>query len=50
MLYILAVILPPLAVLFTGRPLQVLLNIVLTIIGWIPGMIHAFLVVHDSKK
>ncbi|HEU5141157.1 MAG TPA: YqaE/Pmp3 family membrane protein [Bacillales bacterium] len=47
MLYILAVLLPPLAVLIAGRPMQTLLNVILTIIGWIPGMIHAFLVVHD---
>jgi uncharacterized membrane protein YqaE (UPF0057 family) len=50
MLYFLAILLPPLAVLLTGRPLSALLNLVLTLIGWIPGMIHAILVVHDKKE
>ncbi|MFZ3578911.1 YqaE/Pmp3 family membrane protein [Virgibacillus sp. DJP39] len=49
MSYILAVLLPPVAVLFTGRPVQVLINVLLTIIGWIPGVIHALYVVHKSK-
>ncbi|ASN07472.1 YqaE/Pmp3 family membrane protein [Virgibacillus necropolis] len=50
MLYILAILLPPVAVLMTGRPIQVLINVLLTIIGWIPGVIHAMFVVHGSKK
>ena len=47
MLYLLAILLPPLAVLFCGKPIQALLNLVacLTVLGWIPGMIHACLVV-----
>jgi uncharacterized membrane protein YqaE (UPF0057 family) len=47
MLYFLAIILPPLAVLLCGKPIQFLLNIVLTLLFWIPGMIHAILVVHS---
>lgn len=50
LLYLLAIILPPVAVLMTGRPLQVLLNVLLTIIGWIPGVIHAMFVIHGSRK
>lgn len=46
MRYILAVLLPPVAVLFCGRPVQFLLNLVLTLLFWIPGMIHAMLVVN----
>lgn len=39
---ILAVLLPPLSVaLNRGIGLHLLLNILLTIIGWIPGVIHA---------
>lgn len=39
---ILAILFPPLSVfLQTGFGLQLLLSIVLTIIGWIPGVIHA---------
>ena len=46
MRYLLAILLPPVAVLFCGRPVQVLLNLVLTLLFWIPGMIHAILVVN----
>lgn len=43
---ILAIVLPPLAVfLARGVSGSLLLNIVLTILGWIPGAIHALLVV-----
>ena len=47
MRYFLAIILPPLAVLLCGKPLQFVLNLILTLFFWIPGMIHAILVVHD---
>lgn len=46
MLYLLAIVLPPVAVLVTGRPLQAVLNLVLTLCFWVPGMVHALLVVH----
>jgi uncharacterized membrane protein YqaE (UPF0057 family) len=49
MLYILAILLPPLAVLICGKPFQFLLNIVLCLVLWIPGVIHAILVVHDRN-
>jgi uncharacterized membrane protein YqaE (UPF0057 family) len=49
MLYLLAIILPPLAVLLTGRPLQALLNLFLTMLLWIPGILHAILVVNEHK-
>lgn len=43
---ILAILLPPVAVaLDRGLGVQLLLNILLTILGWIPGAIHALLVV-----
>jgi len=45
MLYLVAIILPPVAVLMVGKPVQALLNIFLTLLFWIPGMIHALLVV-----
>jgi uncharacterized membrane protein YqaE (UPF0057 family) len=48
-LYLLAIILPPIAVLFVGKPFQALLNLILTLIGWIPGVIHAVLVVNEYK-
>lgn len=49
MLYLLAIILPPLAVLFVGRPIQALLNLGLSLLGWLPGVIHAVLVVNEYK-
>ena len=47
MRYFLAIVLPPLAVLLCGKPVQFLLNIILTLLFWIPGAIHAILVVHN---
>lgn len=37
MMYLLAVLCPPLAVLFTGKPFQALLNLILTCIFWLPA-------------
>lgn len=50
MLYLLAILLPPVAVLICGKPVQALLNLILTLIFWIPGAVHAVLVVHDHKE
>ncbi len=47
MLYLLAVVLPPLAVLLCGKPLQALLSIPLSLMGWVPGVIHALFVVSN---
>lgn len=46
---LLAIILPPLAVLLCGKPFQALISIPLTLAGLIPGMIHATLVVNEYK-
>lgn len=45
MLYLLAILLPPLAVLLCGKPVQALINVLLTLLGWIPGVVHALFVV-----
>ena len=50
MRYLLSIVLPPLAVLLCGKPFQFLLNIVLTACFWVPGMVHAILVVHDHHE
>jgi len=50
MRYLLAIVLPPLAVLLCGKPLQFVLNFVLTLCFWVPGMIHAILVVHSHLE
>ena len=47
MLYLLAIIFPPIAVLICGKPIQALLNLILTLILWIPGIVHAIFVVHS---
>ena len=50
MRYILAILLPPIAVLSCGKPFQALANIILTLLFWVPGVIHALLVVHDHHE
>jgi uncharacterized membrane protein YqaE (UPF0057 family) len=47
MRYFLCFIFPPAAVLTTGRLFTLILNIILTICFWIPGVIHAILVTQD---
>ncbi len=47
MRYLLAIVLPPVAVLTCGKPFQFLMNLVLCLLLWVPGMIHAILVVHE---
>lgn len=42
---LLAIVFPPLAVLICGKPVQAFLNVFLTLL-WIPGMIHAIMVVN----
>ena len=49
MLYLLAILLPPVAVLLVGRPIQALLNFLLCLFFYIPGVIHAILIVKDKK-
>ncbi|CAF2092602.1 unnamed protein product [Rotaria magnacalcarata] len=48
LLFILAILLPPVAVWIARDKIcscMVCLNIILTLIGWIPGIIHAFAVI-----
>ena len=47
MLYLLAILLPPVAVLIAGKPFQALLNVGLTCLVIIPGIIHAWMVVSN---
>ena len=47
--YFFCVVLPPVAVLMTGRILSFFLSLLLTLLGWIPGVIHACLVVNDYQ-
>lgn len=47
MLYLLALFVPPLAVLLCGKPFQAVLNFFLTLALWIPGVVHALFVVNS---
>lgn len=47
MLYLIAILLPPVAVLMCGKPMQALLNLLLTCFFWVPGMVHALFVVNS---
>lgn len=47
MRYLIAILLPPLAVFLCGKPFQALFNILLTLCFWIPGVVHALFVVHS---
>lgn len=47
MLYLVAILVPPLAVLLCGKPFQAIINLVLTLLFWVPGVIHAVFVVHN---
>ena len=48
-MYLLAILLPPVAVLICGKPIQALINLVLCLCLYIPGMIHAIMVVNEYK-
>jgi len=53
MRYFLCFLCPPIAILTTGKLGAMLLNIILTIFFWVPGIIHAILVVnkyYDDKR
>ncbi len=47
MRYLLAILLPPVAVFLCGKPIQGIISIVLTLCFWIPGVVHALFVVHS---
>ncbi|PRX34688.1 uncharacterized membrane protein YqaE (UPF0057 family) [Orenia metallireducens] len=48
-MYLLAILFPPVAVLLCGKPFQAFLNFLLCFLLYIPGMIHAIMVVKDKK-
>jgi len=50
LLYLLCLFLPPVAVLLTGRITSFFISIILTLLGGIPGIIHAFFVVTDYNN
>ena len=50
MLYLLAIICPPLAVLMCGKPGAAALNFLLWLLLIVPGIIHAMMVVSEYKS
>lgn len=50
MLYLFAVICPPLAVAIAGKSKQAWLNLLLTVCFWVPGVIHAFRVIEEAEN
>lgn len=49
MRYLLAILMPPLAVLLCGKPILAVLNLALTLCFYFPGLIHALMVVSSHK-
>ncbi len=47
MRYFLCIILPPIGVITTGRIGAFILNLILTLLFWLPGMIHAILITNQ---
>ncbi|HEY9699483.1 MAG TPA: YqaE/Pmp3 family membrane protein [Trichocoleus sp.] len=50
--YLLAIVIPPLGILFTyGVSMTLAINILLTLLGWLPGSIHAIWAIskHEEK-
>lgn len=48
MLYLFAILLPPVAVLMCGKPGQAFLNLILTLfLFWVGGIIHALFIVNS---
>ena len=49
MIYVIAFLLPPLAVYMTNKD-KWILNLVLTLLFWVPGFIHAIMVINEANK
>lgn len=47
---VIAMITPPIIVAIFGKPLQVLLSIILTAFGILPGIAHALFIIIDNKQ
>jgi len=47
---ILAIFLPPVACLVAGKPGQALINLPLTLLFWLPGVIHAVHTVNAAQS
>ncbi len=48
MRYLLAIVLPPVAVIYCERPRQLPVSLLLTACLWVPGVVHALILAHDA--
>ena len=48
-MFILCIILPPIAAAISGGVSSFLINIILTCCGWLPGVVHAFMVTKNAR-
>ena len=48
MMFILCIILPPIAAAISGGFSSFLINLILTCFGWLPGIVHAIMVTNKS--
>ncbi len=46
---LLAILLPPVAVLLRGKPVESVLCLILTLCFWLPGMIYAMWIVNNDE-
>ena len=49
MMFILCIILPPIAAAISGGFSSFLINLILTCFGWLPGIVHAIMVTNKSS-
>ncbi|PBK92452.1 hypothetical protein ARMGADRAFT_1013065 [Armillaria gallica] len=51
LLIIVAILIPPIAVIIMKRPIaEILINVVLTLFFWIGGIIHALYLIYQRRK
>lgn len=48
MIYLIAIFCPPFAVLMAGKRKQALINLLLTVLFYVPGLIHAVMVIKSA--
>lgn len=49
-MWLLCLFLPPVAILFTGKPFRAILAVFLCALFWVPGVIYAFATVNAHKQ
>lgn len=49
-MYVIAIVCPPFAALIAGGRRKAVLNLILTLCLWVPGIIHAFFAIKEAEK